>query len=127
MDDLIEFLKARIEEDEARARYASPGPWYANAEFDEVLAVDGITVADGFALSGNQLRATIAHIARHDPARTLREVDAKRRTIEIFVRRYKASKPGMAEGAHFVMLINTLRLLAMPYADHPDYREEWRP
>ena len=21
----------------------------------------------------------------------------------------------------------TLRLLALPYADHPDYREEWRP
>lgn len=22
---------------------------------------------------------------------------------------------------------DTLRLLALPYADHPDYREEWRP
>jgi hypothetical protein len=22
---------------------------------------------------------------------------------------------------------DTLRLLALPYADHPDFREEWRP
>ncbi|MEU5023581.1 DUF6221 family protein [Streptomyces milbemycinicus] len=23
--------------------------------------------------------------------------------------------------------ITALRLLALPYADHPDYRDEWRP
>ncbi|MGW4422556.1 DUF6221 family protein [Streptosporangium sp. NPDC004631] len=86
MSDLIAFFRARLDEDERWALAASPGPWSENAESDEVLAVDGITVADGFALSGNQLRATVAHIARHDPARVLAEVAAKRRLLEQYER-----------------------------------------
>jgi hypothetical protein len=79
---ITEFLTARLDEDEAVARAASPGPWHPNAELDEVLAMDGITVADGFALSGPQTRATTEHIARHDPARVLADVEAKRRIVE---------------------------------------------
>jgi hypothetical protein len=78
---IIEFLSARLDEDEAVARAASPGPWHTNAEAHEVLAVDDITVAEGFALSGPQTRATTEHIARHDPARVLAEVEAKRKII----------------------------------------------
>jgi hypothetical protein len=131
MDDLIAFLKARIDEDEAAARAATDGPWRADP-YDAmstqpsdwfVGAPAGTVGIFPIDYSGP---SNAAHIARHDPARVLREVEAKRRTIEVLVRRYKASKPGMAEGAHFVMLMDTLRLLALPYADHPDYREEWR-
>jgi hypothetical protein len=32
---------------------------------------------------------------------------------------------GQGEGPHYPCL--TLRLLALPYADHADYRQEWRP
>ena len=26
-----------------------------------------------------------------------------------------------------ILALDTLRTLALPYADHPDYDEEWRP
>ncbi|MFB4285689.1 DUF6221 family protein [Nonomuraea sp. MTCD27] len=120
MDDLIAFLRARLNEDEQEALAASPGPWKANAEQHEVLAVDDIEVATGFALNGEQLRATVRHIVRHDPARVLREVEAKRRMLQAHIGYYGL---GMDE----YWPIPTLTLLALPYANHPDYREEWRP
>jgi hypothetical protein len=66
--DLIATLRSTIEARLETARAAAPGPWRPNAEHDEVLAVDGVTVCDGFALSGGQLRATVEHIAANDPA-----------------------------------------------------------
>jgi hypothetical protein len=130
-DELVDFLRARLDDDEKLARAASPGPWHVDEDSDEILAVDGIVVAEGFALSGRQLRATIQHIARHDPARVLAEVDAKRRIAKVHERLPDAEFcvtcdapsgiPGEPSGCA------TLRLLALPYANHPDYRDEWRP
>lgn len=77
MSEIADFLKARILERRALAEAASPGPWHANEEGDEVVAVDGITVADGFALSGRQLRATVQHIAANDPDDVIADCDAK--------------------------------------------------
>jgi hypothetical protein len=82
MNDPITRLTAGIAEDEACALSTSPGPWHPNAEHDEVLAVDDITVCDGFALSGNQLRATVEYIVRHDPARSFLEVNAFRNILD---------------------------------------------
>lgn len=122
-DELIAVIERGLEADEQAARAASPGPWSPNAESDEVLSVDGITVCDGFALSGRQLRATVEHIVRHDPSRVLAEVEAKRRILDEH------------EGVHtcgdrtydFREWCPTLRALALPYAGRPGYREEWRP
>lgn len=60
------------------------------------------------------------HIARWDPARVLAECEAKRQIVE----RCAAVDFAMPSThlAHGV-----LALLALPYADHPDYRDEWRP
>lgn len=112
--DLVEFLRARLDDDERDALAASPGPWSPNAEADEVTAADGITVCDGFALSNNQLRATVRHIARHDPARVLAEVEAKRRIIRDYEQDVFHST-------------DVLRILAAVFADHPNYNPMWRP
>lgn len=74
--DLTARLRAAIEQRQALAEAASPSPWSANAEGDEVVAVDGITVCDGFALSGRQLRATVSHIVANDPKTVLRRCRA---------------------------------------------------
>ncbi|MFB7222430.1 DUF6221 family protein [Streptomyces sp. NPDC056227] len=132
-DDLVRFLRDRLDAEEHVARAASPGPWHINAEADEVLAADGITVADGFALSSQQLRATTEHIARHDPARVLREVEAKRRIVDDY--HYESTLPdgtalnecGTCGAANDPWPCPTLRLLALPYSGHADYREDWRP
>jgi hypothetical protein len=122
--DLADFLLARIAEDEEVARGASPGPWHPNAERDEVLAVDDITVCDGFALSGPQTRATTTHIARHDPARVLAECRSKRRIVEPWSSGQDEAdwRYGIHADAHEYVL----RVLAEQYADHPDYDEEWK-
>lgn len=113
-DDLVAFLRARLDEDERAAKlwlpFGNPHPEYTE------------------------------HIARHDPARVLREVEAKRRIIDehreisgecqtcayfgddedsggnVFRYRENADYPCM-----------TVQLLALPYADHPDYQADWRP
>jgi hypothetical protein len=132
-DDIVQWIGEQLDADAARALAASPGPWGVNEAHDEVVAVDGITVAEGFALSGNQLRATVDHIAEHDPARVLREIDAKRRIMQVHNAQDSwgmcVACPRDERGAMQVEIEDCpiLRLLALPYADRPGYREEWRP
>ena len=65
-----------------------------------------------------------AHIARHDPARVLAEVDAKRRTLNLHPLR---SDGRICNEDEDIYPCETVRLLALPYADRPGYRQEWRP
>jgi len=112
MTDLAEFLLARIAEDETGARQAvgdGPASWTARPYwFTASLSADipGVTT-DELHLDHAQ------HIARWDPARVLAECEAKRRVVMFMSDEYHEPE--------------VLGLLALPYADHPDYREEWRP
>jgi hypothetical protein len=74
---------------------------------------------------------TAAHIARHDPARVLREVEAKRKILAAYEpvawNDFRDSgEPeyafGWAEGLGLAV-----RALAEAAAAHPDYDEAWRP
>jgi hypothetical protein len=101
---LTEFLLARIAEDEVAAeRAGSFTPW------DETFQND------------NYGHLTI------QPARVLAECAAKRRIVEELVLPYIAERRRLMNGQpswgdeH----PDLLRILAAPYADHPDYREEW--
>src|SRR5690606_27233505 len=73
---IVEFLLARIAEDEATAFAAAAGPWEADGhevlgEVHDSPIVDYIYEPD-----------TAAHIARHDPKRVLAERAALRAIIE---------------------------------------------
>ena len=121
MDDLIAFLRTRLDEDEAVAKAADMpgvhprGPWqrYDNGRIEDAR---GYTVAKARPESSE-------HIARWDPARVLAEVDAKRRILDWCERMAHVDGYGglMARDARMIR-----RLLAQPYAEHPDYRPEWR-
>jgi hypothetical protein len=143
MSDLIEFLRARLDEEAEVARAAminSGGEW---AQVDPVRApcrvedtTRGYVVVndDGWTTSEQA-----AHIARHDPARVLAEVEAKRRIIALWKaadddaageRRYADSYDTGVSGwpmGREDAFSDALRLLAFPYANHPDYRAEWAP
>ncbi|WP_406227353.1 DUF6221 family protein [Streptomyces anthocyanicus] len=138
MSEIADFLRARYAEQRALALAASPGPWQPNDEHDEVIAVDGITVAEGFALSGQQLRATVDHIAAHDPAAVLADLDAKLAIVDWHGAReatgFDADGWEHTGNACQTCLAGddwpcrTLRLLARPFAKHPDHKgEEWAP
>lgn len=120
---LVEFLRARLDEDDAAAREAwapnwpDPLTWFSEEE--TVGRVDEHWDIDSFGSAG--LKADARHIARHDPARVLAEVDAKRRIVAFLDP--KDAPPG--EGAFIADKV--LRLLALPYAGRSDYDPEWRP
>jgi hypothetical protein len=50
----------------------------------------------------------------------LAECEAKRRIVEEY-RRDVSGTPSVDAYRHAMVIV------AAPYADHPDYREEWRP
>ena len=62
-----------------------------------------------------------------EPERILAECEAKRRIIEEHASTTR-SDPCDAHNANYETIpCDNLLYLAAVYADHPDYREEWRP
>lgn len=112
---LTEFLLARIAEDEADAQ----------ASIRDLVRWKREQRANG--PDGSQGRIVITRLfdTASDPSRVLAECEAKRQIV-------RAWPIGVADSAsHAVgaraMKSHVLHLLALPYADHPDYREEWKP
>jgi hypothetical protein len=124
--NLDEFLLARIAEDKRNATDAA-----------RATGRDQWTVAD-LPGSGPPHDQAAEHAARHDPARILAECAAKRRLVLACrdIRpdlRFLGARPrGLADfplspsDQHQLAAV-TLALLALPYADHSEYRQEWRP
>lgn len=133
-DDLIEFLRARLAEDEQTAdaaRCNGHGRWTTDTYQGESAGIRdrsiAITVAyDNYGVPRPSQRT---HIARHDPARVLRDVEAKRRIVdgaESANRLVDATEyPDGYDVGRKTAWGDTLKLLALPYADHPDYNPEW--
>lgn len=188
MSDLVTWLKAQLDEDEAWARatcrpypYADEGAtlpdggvhwrWVAGdhretvvpdpvtMEFvedsDRCWAVNLATVEkwpstsrldDGTVIRVRMMPRTYAteivemdpaaagHIIRHDPARVLREVEAKRRLIDnVAASRAWSESPECPADQRLTYerlaqgMYDALRHLSGAYADRDGYREEWRP
>jgi len=64
------------------------------------------------------------HIARHDPARVLREVEAKRSIVEQY-EGYVKERTRLMNGWPNIEIPPFMLALAAVYSDHPDYRTEW--
>ncbi|MGI5171892.1 DUF6221 family protein [Spirillospora sp. CA-253888] len=140
MNDLVAFLLARLDEDEQAARDAGGDRWHIGDAVDPTKPCNVHTFPDvrGVAQECGWLHAE--HIARHAPERVLAEVEAKRRIIaEHSLRPAEELLTGAPEfgcetchdhseyGIRPRGWCETLRLLSLPYADRPGYREEWRP
>lgn len=111
MTDLIAFLRARLDEDERAAQRAGASCWHECDDGD------------------------LEFHDRFDPDRVLREVEAKRRLLVehpiLTAWRVCTRCSDYAEPGEIFREVSgpcaTVRLLALPYADHDDYREEWKP
>jgi hypothetical protein len=117
MDDLVQFLRARLDDDAATATAAGGGPWTDEEGFADV---------DPWF----ELPAELAnHALRHDPARVLAEVDAKRQILDGYAQLHTSRDRLHDTALHLQhhVLGSVVRLLALPYADHPDYQDAWRP
>ena len=146
-NDLLAFLNARLDEDEAAAEAAArkrKPPWRAEV-YAGGLAGSINNSPEGASPARHDrghvaeaISGTVApHIARHDPARVLREVAAKRAVIAT-VFAYEAKIDGEWACCHSADEIaagscpetrlddiTALRELAAIWVGHPDYRDEW--
>jgi hypothetical protein len=135
--ELMDFLIMRIAEDEEWARAAIQhvgnveySSWSVSVDGNVVHARRGSPVAVGpwdGGIDGAQ------HIARWDPVRVLRECEAKQKLVDRTANaQLRALKAEEGQGRRLLTLRastleGALRVLALPYADHPDYVDEWRP
>ena len=122
MDDLIAFVTARLDEDEAAAQAASGDEWKPRADVGGHWVMPAspgsAALAEALAPELAVAQAHAAHIARHDPARALREVERKRGLLTDITVAAEYS-PSLAD--------SMLSELAGIWSDHPDYRPEWAP
>jgi hypothetical protein len=132
---ITEFLLARIAEDEAAAKAATPGPWY----WDDVYGlrtrsvqhtwgvnhdhVEDNTVLQGLGYDTGGIDgepADLDHVTRYAPERARSEVWAKRQIMSNHPGGNACWHDGHGDPCW------DLRALASVYADHPDYKPEWR-
>lgn len=154
----VEFLTARYDEREAKAKAATPGPWQDSGTIlAGVLGAGHQTVAAcnssewdnqeySYPASAEE-SANSAFIAANDPAYVLADIAAKRAILELHeaVPYYGLDQRGRwlpCTGEPKLWycgscqdddgIINgelpcdTLRILAAPFADHPDYNPAWQ-
>lgn len=129
---LTDFLLARIAEDEQHARRLLKDLVSqiedGGATTDDLgpitpqrmLAADLAAKYRGQSRWDNVARGQyITAIA--DPARVLAECEAKRRIVGLYAPGWPLYEEQWSSYAG-----DTLRFLALPYTDHPDYDESWR-
>lgn len=126
-DDLVAFLRARLDEDEMQARAAGSAAmeWREDSSWLSDLRDPLPSQRRAYGIPSEMTLVTdadAAHIARNDPARVLREVEAKRRIIDWSQRANRV----VSADDYEMDVATPLEFLALPYADHPDYRQEWK-
>lgn len=166
MDDLVAFLRARLDEDclwateasrcdgERTAEGGVHWQWVAKSNDQEVtpdpsreewvgeIAEEAVSLRScetwprrhvgdlpQFAIhtAEDVPSAVGGHIIRHDPARVLREVEAKRVLLADYERFVAERRRMMGGWDSYPEPSPVLLAFAAVYADHPDYLEAWRP
>ncbi|MCC4300401.1 DUF6221 family protein [Rhodococcus sp. 3-2] len=119
---IVEFLEARLDEDEGSATWS--GTAFDGRAFECTEYTSGVLdTGDDLVAIGDS--SITRHFETHDPARVLREVAAKRAIISDH-RRFMAEERRRMNG----WVPNEwdqpiLKALASVYSDHPDYQHEW--
>jgi hypothetical protein len=140
MDDVVTFLCARLGERELMLRTVSPVQmaWATFLHADGsmrytsvVSANSDVWVCDGHAVEPDSVQVVF------DRDQEMADVAAKRQILAMHKRTATRAGDRLIEhcscqddwstifGRYWPC--DTLSLLALPYAGHPDYREEWKP
>ena len=117
---IVEFLEARLAEDEltADAAIEDAAEWHALYTYRDIRDGHGhyVVLAD----RNYPTLGQAAHIARHNPARVLRQCEAARAVIAEFLRLDALGDlPGRSATE------NALKQLASVHFDHPDFDPTW--
>lgn len=111
MNDLVTWLRAQLDEEAERAKR---GQWIAQFVSQSGRRDIGSTRAHSKAIERE---------GGFSPSRVLAEVEAKRRILDWL----DDAQDRATMGDYFGLYTDeAVKLLALPYADQPGYREEWR-
>lgn len=136
---IVEFLTARLDEEEASAQavvdIGGLGDWedLPVAELDGRRALTGGSFIFAVMDPVPEGPACADHIARHDPARVLRETTAKRAILALhepngdYCSTCLESESDLYGAEYEEAPCLNVRHLAAVYSDHPDYDPEWSP
>lgn len=139
-DDLIAFIKARLAEDEQVAKACAGAPWVQDCA--PMVHVDPKAIRDAKWIYGKMgYVGTVehdydrAHMVRHDPARVLRGVEAKRRLLDTWQGITQTERPDwmdnetwrLSTAGTIILISHMTAIMALEWAYHPDYRQEWTP
>lgn len=119
--NIVDFIKARLDDDEriAQAAFLATMP---GTESWTVVAMQVWSEHDPKTLVVNHTWPKEGeHIARHDPARVLRQCAALRETIRLVD---ELAFDANGNGSELT-LWNYLSPLASIWSDHPDYQQDW--
>jgi Family of unknown function (DUF6221) len=142
MSDPASFATARLYEDEAAAKAACGSDWRQGgvrwvmrthpSDIQMIRTDAGLAVIYD---NGSPTEDEACHIALHDPARALRDVEAGRRILE----RHQPKPDGTCswcleeklaypeEWQRMTWPCPEFRDLLARWADHPGYDQEWKP
>jgi hypothetical protein len=132
MVTLVEFLRARLDEDARLASAATTGPWrWVDPGRRKVrLALVGQDETVVLLIAQSDAHPSVhdaEHITRHDPARVLADVAAKRAILEWHAEGHYCTDLGNLESWYLPESpCPTLRALVTADADHPDYDPAWQ-
>ena len=143
---MVAFLEARLDEDEAGAKACqSPSPWKTATHPADSWIVTDATGEPVIYDEGTPSLEEAAHIARHDPARVLRDVEADRALLSALGQARKfsdhmfssPSPEGAASGevpgervraaTQVLTLERVVMIRAARFSDHPGYSPAWAP
>lgn len=150
MDELVRWRGQQLDKDERTAR-ATEWDGSGNKLAWELMASATIDVGGDEFYVGDRTIAN--HMMAWDPARVLREIDAKRQLLAdvlsephfmsaddhwntcpavvdedgVPVCLDESRAPGPCDCGREARVARRLHLLALPYADRPGYRDDWRP
>ncbi len=136
VEEIADFVRARLGEREQAAQASTPGPWRYNPRQqwrtpdeiagglggEEFVGAGPREATVGVAATGPadhpQSMVDASFIAANDPTFVLADIDAKRQRLAWIEARLAA---GEAEPAGWL-----LRVEALPFARHRDYLDAWR-
>lgn len=149
-DDLIAWLNQQIDDDERVANEAGGNEWATVALGSSVVAFNtsatftDINPAEEVKLAivaESQSEELVRHVTRNDPARVLREVAAKRKTLAVHRITNHPPFPGDDRPQHscqrcdwtpeeelwnYGVACEAVLAIASVYSDRPGYRDEWK-
>jgi hypothetical protein len=124
-DDIVAFIRARLDEDAERAQGAIGDQWQFRTKGGHAyIARRDADPLSAVAEAGDT--QTGWHIARHDPDRVLRGVEAKRKIVAELERSLTLdqTRPDVHQSTGWLMW--TMVQFASEWSTHPDYRQEWQ-